>query len=716
MVHLVPEVLAIMTGQTVSPEERVRELPSWTWVALLVLAVAFHISVATLRWNSPALVDHEFRQAQTAVIAHYIDEQNNFSIDYDTPVFGKPWQVPLEFPLYQWTVVGVSRLLDQPHVPVARGVSLASFYGTLTALWVLLGTLGVHWTRRCWLLVFVLASPVYLYYSRAFLIDPMAAMASAWFLAAYGRSLTTRWWPWGVLAALAAAAGALIKSVVFFVWLVPAAIWGAVNLWRALREKKGWRSVGAALAWGLLPVLPTLFLLKWWISHTDAIKAAHPSGYIFTSDHLSVQNFGSFSVVSRFDVETWSALFMRWGEAMIGPIWVGVVLVLGGMCARRYRGLAWAGLGLFLVGQVAFPYAYAYQDYYFYAAGFYLALGLGFVGLGWIESPRVPRWLGVALAVFPLGLLAHNYHRFYYQNLVSAGDRDWSATRILRETLPEDAVIVVGGDDWSAVVTYQTERRSLMVRNGLDYDGAYLARAFEDLDGEKVGALMLFNQALENENFRRYAVRHFNLDPGPTFRYGSWEVHVARDLREAVVQEIVTHPDIYYDVEVLAAVEAPAEPEPEIVRLSEEASREAFPVLAGDMYAYRSPHGVFHAEIGKRQWTGVHPPAELWIQPSSRRGVLRLVVGIDAGAYEGKKPWDGTDGVGYSVYRESADGLRTRLAWRYFDPIKVANDRGDIELMVEYALNDGESLVVTTSTGMNGAYDWSYISGYDVTP
>ena len=63
---------------------------------------------ATLGWKSLNLPGCEFRQTQTAVSAFFIQREHNFSLAYPTPVLGKPWSIPLEFPLYQWTVVVVS--------------------------------------------------------------------------------------------------------------------------------------------------------------------------------------------------------------------------------------------------------------------------------------------------------------------------------------------------------------------------------------------------------------------------------------------------------------------------------------------------------------------------------------------------------------------------------------------------------------------------------
>src|SRR5215211_4978027 len=72
-------------------------------------ALAAHFYLATINWTEGCMPGHEFRQTQTAIISYYIDQQNNFSVHYETPIMGKPWEIPLEFPLYEWCVVWLSR-------------------------------------------------------------------------------------------------------------------------------------------------------------------------------------------------------------------------------------------------------------------------------------------------------------------------------------------------------------------------------------------------------------------------------------------------------------------------------------------------------------------------------------------------------------------------------------------------------------------------------
>src|SRR6478736_7286240 len=77
-------------------------------LALFIACLGFHLWGVAVGWQSRALPGVEFRQAQTAHSVFWIKAEHNFSPAYPTPVLGKPWSVPMEFPLYQWTVVAVS--------------------------------------------------------------------------------------------------------------------------------------------------------------------------------------------------------------------------------------------------------------------------------------------------------------------------------------------------------------------------------------------------------------------------------------------------------------------------------------------------------------------------------------------------------------------------------------------------------------------------------
>ena len=110
----------------------------FTGVFVAVLAV--HLALVCYHIRMPFLAGNEFRQVQTALISYYIDQNDNFSPVYEQPIVGKPWVAfMLEFPLYQWSVVGLSRATGWEQFVAARVISITCFYAMLAALFLLLG-------------------------------------------------------------------------------------------------------------------------------------------------------------------------------------------------------------------------------------------------------------------------------------------------------------------------------------------------------------------------------------------------------------------------------------------------------------------------------------------------------------------------------------------------------------------------------------------------
>ena len=80
---------------------------------------------------------------------------------------------------------------------------MTCFYLMLPALYLLLGRMAVPKTRRLLVLALVLTAPVYIYYSRAFLMDSMELMCCVWFLLGFVRTMDQRRWSWLALTIVA---------------------------------------------------------------------------------------------------------------------------------------------------------------------------------------------------------------------------------------------------------------------------------------------------------------------------------------------------------------------------------------------------------------------------------------------------------------------------------------------------------------------------------
>lgn len=218
-----------------------RILPVLFWLMLAVSLWSWSLS-----WNKPILDRHEFRQLQTAVSAHWI-KQDGYRLDYETPLFGPPWSIPMEFPVYQWCVARLSRATGLPLEQSGRATSIFFLLATLPAVCRLAGLAGLARPGRLLVAAAVLSSPVYLFYGRTFMIETTALCFATWFLLATGvavRDLSLRW---AIAAAACGTLAALAKVTTFALYCFPAAglaLWLGWPHWMARRQSVSgfWRA------------------------------------------------------------------------------------------------------------------------------------------------------------------------------------------------------------------------------------------------------------------------------------------------------------------------------------------------------------------------------------------------------------------------------------------------------------------------------------------
>jgi hypothetical protein len=684
--------------------------PRWTRVCFL-LAVAVHFYLVTINWTWGFMLGHEFRQAQTALITDYIDRQNNFGFYYETPILGKPWAFPLEFPFYQWAVVGVKRLLEIKDYEAARTVSLSCFYLALPAFYLLLGAAGVSPAKRWIFLALMVFCPVYIFYSRAFLIDPMAMMCSAWFLTAFVLMMQRRKWHWWVICTLAGTVGALIKSLVFLVWVFPAALYGAYCLWESLKKTPRGSQVVKTLLWGGSSVILPYTMLKWWVSFTDAIKAPHPSAYIFTSDALTQGNFGTFSLESRLSWVTWRDLWTRWAEAITFPWAIGAIVLIGVILCRRERHWILIFSGVWLFGQLAFPYAYAYQDYYFYAGAAFLVFVFGWVVTGVLELSWLPKWVRVGFALLPFAIQAESYHNYYYQMQKVQSNGGSALTRILKDVVPAESIISIIGQDWAAIIPYYSGHRALMIRKGMEFNETYIKGAIADLWDEEIAALIVSADSRYEKREVARVVKLAGLVPEPVFSLNDSMVYLSPNYHNIVRERLGIESNPYPELVLLAA----SDQDPSLsgdFDISEGASKLSFSTVSPRLERYKIAHGYRNFEVGPVPVYNFHADSDLWMRTPPNAQHFRWKYGLfdDAWDREGFK----TDGVDFVIFAEKADGSRREL-WRdVVNPAKIESDRGLQTGEGEFTLESEEQLIFASRERSNGAFDWAYFTSIEV--
>ena len=260
----------------------------------------------------------------------------------------------------------------------------------------------------------------------------MTLCGSAWFLLGYVRMMDARRWYWFLLATVAGTLAALVKSATLAIWLFPAAGYAVWQLWRDWRTHAGWRALAQTAFWGLAGVVIPLGMLRLWVMLTDPLKLMHASAYIFASGNLVGGNWGLQDIHARFSPQVWAILADRWSDAIMPPWLLVVLLVAGLLFLPRARGLVLLSGCTFFLAQLLFPYAYAYQDYYFYSCALFLNVGMACLFFGLLDS-RAPRWLFWLLLAVPVFAQLHTYRKSYYFAQIAQSEGGFPFTRALRD-------------------------------------------------------------------------------------------------------------------------------------------------------------------------------------------------------------------------------------------------------------------------------------------
>src|SRR5262249_12586239 len=86
-----------------------------TAIGAVLFAVALIHALWAMRigWDNGIYDAFGFRQTQTAMSTYYMLHGGPL-FAYETPLFGYPWAIPIEFPLYQWIVAGLVAISGLP--------------------------------------------------------------------------------------------------------------------------------------------------------------------------------------------------------------------------------------------------------------------------------------------------------------------------------------------------------------------------------------------------------------------------------------------------------------------------------------------------------------------------------------------------------------------------------------------------------------------------
>lgn len=506
-------------------------------VGIGLLAACIFISLGTFRmgWDVPALSGHEFRQAQTALSIQAMQE-TGFKLDYETPVLGKPWSIPMEFPLYQYLVVKYTQATGSEIAQAGRMVSVMAFLIGLVACFGLARGLGYSIGGSALMLAFICLSPVYLFYSRTVMIEAVAWALSAWFLLGIFRFRRVERWGWFVVALGCGALAVLVKPTTWAAFCMP---WAVVYLHDGWRARSSWRlRLRGWSAEALLGI--ALLILGWsWVAYADALKAQNVIGQFLVSDELAGLNFGMPG--SRGETQSWATLWGHWTQSVVVvPALIGgVILALFHASSRRVLGV---GVAVFLGIQLIFFGLYLAHDYYFYANAVFLLAGLGAGFAAWWDTAR-SHWGRIAVAVMLGGMLWLQfgaYEKQYKHIQVVPVPGATGLTQALQYLTAPDDVIAAHAPDWNSSWPYYAHRRMLLLPDGEIFQRPERAAlAVDALAGESVPLFMMIGESRVQPRWLAMRAEQLELSMMPLFEWDDQVTVYARADRYAEFLEML---------------------------------------------------------------------------------------------------------------------------------------------------------------------------------
>ena len=463
-------------------------------VALLVflLSLIHALWSVSLGWNN-TLNDHfSFRQSQVAITAYYL-QREPFHLAYETPVLGKPWVWPMEFPIYQLIVARFANATHMALDQAGRAVSAAFYFLTLIPMYALLRWRRLSTTHVLLFLCILLVSPYYLFWARTFMIESSALFFSVSYLAFV---------MWGLergsllllgCGAIFGAVAGLDKVTTMLPFLGFTGFWIIRDYFcwplKVLTLSKLRRMIVPFILGCGIPFLASL----WWVHYSDAIKAVHPLAVINTSANCAWWNYGT--VAQKLSLQIWEIILGRFFMLFGLPLQAWIILISSAVAVSVTRG-RWREylvlIALFLISPAVFTNVHFVHDYYMNANGLFLLGAVGFALIGLFETPssRV-KLCGTIYFAFILWSGVSGVAVMYHPLQQMPNGEILQLTDYIKKNTPNDSVLMILGADYNPLVSYYSERRTLMIPDWQFLKEEQVIQALRNLKGEQIGALLV---------------------------------------------------------------------------------------------------------------------------------------------------------------------------------------------------------------------------------
>ncbi len=500
---------------------------------VFLICLATHGYSASHGWFNTLLDMHGFRQTQTAMSVYYILKGGAW-LDYITPVMGPPWAIPFEFPTYQLTVAALVKVLGSPIEQTGRAVNLMFFYATLVPVFILLGHLIKSTSQRLLVISFILVNPVYIFWSRTFLIESTALFFTACGLLFFVEAILLRNRLLSLIAALLSTVAGLTKATTLIAHL-PLYLMLFIFAWQ--RSPFFSQAKPRAIITYIAPMLVAPIAVLAWTSHTDAIKSENFfANEALTSEALKLWNFGTLK--QRVDPSVWHEHILNYANLVYFPFGaigklpiITLILPLTLFFNKHRRQEIIVCAGCFFFAPIVFTNLYFVHNYYAYANSILLSVLYGFWVISLIEMRFRPAYPYIYFLTVPIMLfvLFDSYQTKYLLAQQWNKGFDPNLLRTIQEKSRENDVILVYGSDWNPSLCYYAQRKCLMDKDNLPLEAPKVRASLTMLKEQNLRIAGMIVAYGFPEAFSKERAEYFNLQNLPSYDDGMRLFYAAKE-------------------------------------------------------------------------------------------------------------------------------------------------------------------------------------------
>lgn len=449
---------------------------------ILIVGLSFVIRIPFLYDTS-----YQWRPLHTELTVYWFVQEGIDLLHYQTPLFGPPWQIPIEFPLFQ----AIAALVFQAGLGsldfACRLTALLCFYASALFLYLLCKKLISDALARFTIIALYLWLPFNIHYSAEPLIDYLAlgcALAYFYFLLVWlesRSSLVT-----ALLAAICGALGMLVKPTTMPLVLVPILVFVLKDILAKYRAhlKPVFHGRGLlSTAWtqrsywiGLI-LMAAIPVIAWslWTRHADSIKDRSVFTRWHTSRAMVNWYFGTWE--HRTDPQIWINTIDE-AEDLLLPYGLSIFAALGVLAAGRLTPLPGerAETRLFIlsflvgVGVLLMIFLSLYQQQYYYISFSASMAILGGYGLArfWQMGRTNGHLPGLLLVTWAVVFLALNVRDHAALRMVAATEnrkleRSIARWQRVQQHVPPDNWVAIVAYDWDPSYAYWLQRKAMVV-------------------------------------------------------------------------------------------------------------------------------------------------------------------------------------------------------------------------------------------------------------